>query len=123
MPKTRVYVSFDYDNDKELKDFVVGQSRLPQSPFEVVDCSIKEAVSGDWTAEAKRRIRSVDVVLVVVGENTHRAQGVLIEVKLAIENNKRVAQIIGRRDSTPKPVTGAGRLYRWSWDNLANIIG
>ena len=44
MPKTRVFVSYDFDNDKQLKDFIIGQSRLPDSPFEVIDCSLKEAI-------------------------------------------------------------------------------
>ncbi len=41
--KTRVFVSFDFDNDKKLKDFIIGQSRNPDSPFEVADFSMKEA--------------------------------------------------------------------------------
>jgi len=43
MAKKRAFVSFDYDNDKVLKDFIIGQAKLPDSPFEVVDTSIKEA--------------------------------------------------------------------------------
>lgn len=43
MPKKRVFVSFDFDNDKTLKDFIVGQSKLPDSPFDVADHSLKEA--------------------------------------------------------------------------------
>ena len=35
----RVFVSFDFDNDKKLKDFIIGQSKLPDSPFEVSDWS------------------------------------------------------------------------------------
>lgn len=31
MAKKRVFVSFDFDNDKALKDFFIGQSRLPDS--------------------------------------------------------------------------------------------
>ncbi len=38
--KKRVFVSYDFDNDKTLKDFIVGQSRLPDSPFEVIDHSL-----------------------------------------------------------------------------------
>ena len=34
MNKTRVFVSFDFDNDKALKEFIIGQSRLPDSPKE-----------------------------------------------------------------------------------------
>ena len=35
MAKKRAFVSFDFDNDPALKDFVIGQARLPDSPFEV----------------------------------------------------------------------------------------
>ena len=44
MPKKRLFVSFDFDNDKILKDFIIGQSKLQDSPFEVIDTSMKEAV-------------------------------------------------------------------------------
>ena len=43
MAKKRVFISFDFDNDKKLKDFIIGQSKLPDSPFEVMDHSLKEA--------------------------------------------------------------------------------
>ena len=39
----KVFVSFDFDNDKALKEFIIGQSKLPDSPFEVADWSMKEA--------------------------------------------------------------------------------
>lgn len=120
--KVRIYVSFDYDNDKALKDFVVGQSRLSSSPFEVADHSIKEEVTSNWPAEAERRIRAVDVVLVMLGIYTHRAQGVRIEVDLALKNNKKIAQVIGYRGSMPIPVHGAGQVYNWSWDSLQLIF-
>ncbi len=38
--KKRVFVSFDFDNDKKLKDFIIGQSKLSDSPFEVTDHSL-----------------------------------------------------------------------------------
>jgi len=41
--KRRVFVSFDYDQDVALKNLVVGQARLPDSPFAVIDHSLKEA--------------------------------------------------------------------------------
>jgi hypothetical protein len=33
MAKKKVLVSFDFDNDRALKDFIIGQSKLPDSPF------------------------------------------------------------------------------------------
>ena len=41
--KKPVFVSFDFDNDKNLKELLVGQSRNDDSPFEVIDHSLKEA--------------------------------------------------------------------------------
>ena len=57
MAKKRVFVSFDFDNDKTLKDFLVGQARPPDSPFEVIDHSLKEAQpERNWEAKARAAI-------------------------------------------------------------------
>ncbi len=41
--KKKVFVSFDFDHDNRLKDFIIGQARNPASPFDVADHSLKEA--------------------------------------------------------------------------------
>ena len=43
MPKKPAFISFDFDNDRVLKEFIIGQSKLANSPFEVIDHSLKEA--------------------------------------------------------------------------------
>ncbi|MCY4651786.1 MAG: hypothetical protein OXC95_01330, partial [Dehalococcoidia bacterium] len=56
-PRQNVFVSFDYDNDARLKDALIGQSRYPNSPFNVRDYSMKEAApQSQWRSEARRRI-------------------------------------------------------------------
>jgi hypothetical protein len=35
MDKTPVFISYDYDQDRDLKELLVGQSRLSQSPFSI----------------------------------------------------------------------------------------
>ena len=45
MAKKRVFISFDYDNDSDLKTLLVGQAKNPDSPFEITDMSIKETIS------------------------------------------------------------------------------
>ena len=42
MAKKKVFVSFDFDNDKTLKEFLIGQAKLADSPFEVSDHSLKD---------------------------------------------------------------------------------
>ena len=121
--KTRVFVSFDFDNDAKLKTFIVGQAKLPDSPFEIENWSLNEpAPNRTWQHKARARIARSDVVLVMVGPKTHRAKGVLAEVAIANELGKPVRQIIGYRDASPTPVPGAGRLYRWSWPTVKNLL-
>ena len=124
MAKTRVFVSFDFDNDKTLKDFIIGQARLPDSPFEVADHSLKEAQpERDWQAKARAAISRSEVFIVMLGSYTQSASGVLKEVGMARELEKRRVQIIGYRDGSETwAVPGAGRTYRWDWDNLKKLL-
>jgi hypothetical protein len=121
--KMRVFVSFDFDNDRVLKDFILGQAKKEDSPFEVIDHSLKEAApERDWENKARAAIARSDLVLVMVGPKTHRAQGVLKEVAMARSANVKIVQIIGYRDGDYTPVPNAGRLYAWNWPNLKKLL-
>ncbi len=120
---TKVFVSFDFDNDKTLKEFIIGQSKNSDSPFEVADWSMKEAApQRDWQDEAESRIKRSDLVLVMVGPETHKAPGVLKEVEMARRNNIRIVQVIGYKDGNYTAVPNAGRLYSWNWDNFKKLL-
>lgn len=119
----RVFVSFDFDNDRVLKEFIIGQARLNDSPFTVIDCSLKEAAPmKSWEEKARRAIKGADLVLVMVGRQTHRASGVLKEVRMAREEDIPIVQMIGYKEGTYTGVPNAGRLYRWNWDNLKKLL-
>lgn len=123
MPKKRAFISFDFDNDKRLKDFVIGQSKLADTPFEAADWSMKEAApQKDWKKEAESRIKRSEVVIVMVGRQTHKAPGVLEEIAMARRNGIKIVQVIGYKDLSPPPVPNAGTLYKWNWDNLKKIL-
>ena len=123
MAKKRVFVSFDFDNDRVLKDFIIGQSKNEDSPFEVIDHSLKEAApERDWENKAAAAISRAEIVLVMVGEKSHKAQGVLKEVAMARKAGVKIVQIIGYRDGNYTPVPDAGRLYSWNWENLKNLL-
>ena len=124
MEKTKVFVSFDFDNDKTLKDFIIGQAKNSDSPFEASDHSLKEAKpEKDWLEHAKRAIGRSDVFLIMLGPKTKTASDVLKELNVAIEKGKRKFQIIGYRDgSSDWAVPGGGRTYSWNWDNLKKLL-
>lgn len=121
--KKRVFVSFDFDNDRALKDFIIGQAKNGDSPFEIVDYSIREAApEKDWQLKAAAAISRSELVLVMVGPSTHKAHGVLKEVQMAREAKVKIVQIIGYKDGNYTPVPGAGRLYAWNWENLKKLL-
>lgn len=124
MAKKKVFVSFDFDNDKTLRDFIIGQAKLKDSPFEVADHSLKEAApEKDWLDKATAAIRRSDVVIVMLGPKTKTASGVLKEVKVAKELNKLRFQIIGYKDgSVDWAVPDGGRTYSWNWENLKKLL-
>lgn len=121
--KTKVYVCFEYDTDKALKDLLIGQSHNPDCPFEVQDHSLHEAApENNWEEKAKDKIKKADRVIVLLGHTTHRAPGVLKEIAIARDFGKKIVQVIGHKDHKYHRIPGAGTLYTWSWENLKKII-
>ena len=126
MAKTRTFISFDYDHDARLKDLLVGQSKNTDSPFEITDMSIKEAVTDDWKKKARTRIKGCDVVVVICGEHTDTATGVSAELKIAKDESVAYFLLAGYSDKTCKKPTAAAstdKVYNWTWDNLKKLIG
>jgi len=125
MAKKRVFVSFDFDNDKKLKDFIIGQAKNPDSPFEVFDHSLKEAApEKEWLDKAKRAISRSDIFIIMLGSRTRYAQGVKKEVMIANELGKEKFQLIGYKDGSKDwAVPDGGRTYSWNWENLKKLLG
>jgi hypothetical protein len=67
----KVFISFDFDNDAFLKEALVGQAKNPDTPFQIVDQSLKEPLTGDWKTKIKPRIQRSDIVVVMC---RHRSQ-------------------------------------------------
>jgi hypothetical protein len=123
MAAKKVYICFEYDKDRTLKELLIGQSRNQECPFEVVDRSLKEAApEKDWEEKAKNKIKAADKVIVLLGSGTYKAPGVLKEIEIARGLGKQVIQLIGHKDHKYKRVPGGGVLYRWTWDNLKKIL-
>lgn len=53
MAKKRTFISFDYDHDNDLKNLLIGQAKNSDSPFEIMDMSIKETIDSNWKAKAR----------------------------------------------------------------------
>ena len=116
MPKTKVFVSYDYDHDAQLKDTLIGQSSLADSPFSINDVSLRQATP-QWQQKARFAIESCDVFIVLLGEHTHQAQGVRRELKMARDLGKKRFQL-RKRGQFPNRLNGGGEVVAWKWKNL-----
>jgi hypothetical protein len=124
--KKRVFTSFDFDHDEDLRNLLVGQSKNPDSPFEMADRSVKEPMTGNWKEKVRTRIRNCDLVIVICGEHTDTASGVSAELSIAQEGDIPYFLLWGRSSKTctkPNSAKSTDKIYKWTWDNLKALIG
>ena len=125
MAKTRLFISFDFDHDEDLRSLLAGQAKNEDSPFEFTDASVKEPMTGDWKEKVRARIKRADQVAVICGEHTDTAAGVSVELTITQEEKKPYFLLWGRRGKTckkPKAARDSDKIYEWTWDNLKKLI-
>ena len=121
----RVFISFDYDNDEQVKILLAGQAKNPDSPFEFKDNSVKEHLTGEWKQKVRQRMANIDVVVVLCGTTTHTARGVAEELIIAKELNKPyflLKAYSNKACTKPTSAVATDKIYNWTWDNLKLLI-
>ena len=125
--KKRVFISFDVDHDEDTKIMLAGQAKLPDSPFDFKDASVKEPLTGDWKDKVRRRMDNIDLMIVLCGEHTHTASGVAAEVTIAQEKEGMpyflLAAYADKTCTKPTSAKSSDKVYKWTWDNLKTLIG
>lgn len=105
---------------------LAGQAKLPDSPFDFIDASVKEPLTGDWKEKVRRRMANIDVVIVLCGEHTHTATGVAAEATIAQEKNTPYFLLAAYADKTctkPTSAKASDKVYKWTWPGLKTLIG
>jgi hypothetical protein len=123
--KKRVFISFDYDHDEGAKIMLAGQAKLPDSPFDFIDASVKEPLSGDWKEKVRRRMANIDVLIGLCGEYTQSAKGAAAEIEIAQEKSVPYFLLGAYSDKVctkPSSARSSDKLYNWTWDNLKQLI-
>jgi len=126
MSKTRVFTSFDYDHDEDLRTLLVGQAKNSDSPFELADWSVKDPITGDWKAKVRERIKRVDQMIFIYGEHTDAVTGTRVELKIAREEYVQYFLLWGRKNKAckkPKAAKESDEMHKWTWKNLKLLIG
>lgn len=126
MPRKRAFISFDFDHDDDLRIMLAGQAKLPDTPFDFTDRSLKEPLSGDWQSKIRSRIANTDITIVICGEWTHTADGVADELTITRELGNPYFLLNGRANKTcmrPQSALASDKVYDWTWHNLKALIG
>ena len=117
MATLNIFVSFEFDKDDELKNNFYEQSK-EQTQHSVRNCSLNEAYPDEhWKNKAREAIRGCDVVVVLIGEDTHNAPGVLVETDVARELGKPIIQVRPQRRPY-KGLTRLGEPIKGTWKNI-----
>jgi len=126
MANKRIFISFP-EEDSVLRDFIVGQSRNEQCPFEFVDMSIKEALpQSEWKSRCRTKIKGCDGLIAHITKNTKQASGELFEINCALEENVPAIGIYSSSDKYSYPIylpnQLSGKAMEWNWNNIHNWI-
>lgn len=123
MAKGRVFWSFEFDKDAKLRGDFFAQAKRGDSGHYILDYSLQERYPEDqWLDKAKKQIEQCDIMIVLVGQDTHNAPGVEKEVTIANQEGKPIFQI-RPQGKTWGEVKGAGDLIEWKWDKIDEKIG
>jgi hypothetical protein len=122
--KTRVFISFDYGHDNDLKVLLLGQAKKHDTPFSFEDWSIKNETKG-WKEDARKRIRRSDVVVVICGLRTQSAVGVAAEIKIAREEGVPFWLLRGRKKGACQRPCGTAWPWNpindWTWEGIESM--
>lgn len=121
--KKKVFISFDFDNDRFLRDSLIGQCKYNGTPFDMEDWSVKEPwIQSEWKESCLSKIRRCDLVIVMVGEKTYTCSGVKAEIEMAKEARVPVVGIKGYTNKDcPRP-GGLEGFYKWTWENVEKLV-
>ena len=120
MAKVKVFLSFEFDRDEELHRNFYAQAERGDSSHEIEDYSLQEAYrphDNSWLKKARLQISLSDIVIVVIGDDTHNAPGVEKEVTIANQEGKPIFQI-RPHSRTGGAIPGAGKEVPWRWKRI-----
>lgn len=118
----RIFIAFAIE-DVRSRDFLVGQAKNDNSPFEFVDMSVKQPWETDWETKCRARIKTCDGVIALISKHTPLATGQLFEIKTAGEESVPTMLMYSSSDRPILPSSLNGKLINiWSWDNIKSFI-
>lgn len=127
--KKRVFISYDYENDKHYKNLLLAWDKNKQFDFYISDYSADVSVNSKDASAIKstisRYINQGTVFLVIVGKKTHKSNWVKWEIEKAVELKKKIVAVkTDRENITPEELYGIGASWAMSFtqESITNAL-
>lgn len=120
----KIFISFAIE-DSNLRDFLVGQGKNANSPFEFVDMSVKKPWDSSWKTNCRQKIKGCDGVIAIITSNTKNADGEIWEIKCAKDESVPCIGVWGNNSHFGVRIPSElsqNEMYDWTWDNIASWI-
>ena len=116
-----VYLAFEFDRDAHRRQAFIDQAER-RCDFTLDDRSMPAAAHSErWRREASPRIQSSDVVIVLLGRDTHNAPGVQDELNLARQWRRPIVQLQPRGRNYGL-VSDAIPVCRYRWNRINEML-
>ena len=116
-----VFLSFEFERDAGRRGAFIGQAKV-NCEFAIIDKSLPSAQHDErWQREARGRIGATEVVIVLLGPDTHSAPGVKDELSLAGEVRCPVVQLMPQNKNHGLVAKG-GAICEYKWETINRML-
>ena len=120
MAKKKIFISYDYDNDKHYKNLLLAWDQNSEFDFALNDQSADVSIQSSDAAAIKRaisaKINAATYFLCIVGTKTGTSGWVAWEIDKAKSLNKRIVSVkTSSTNATPAGLLGAGATWAMSF--------
>jgi hypothetical protein len=120
MAKKKIFISYDYDNDKHYKNLLLAWDANGDFDFGFNDQSVDVSVNSTDAAAIKRvissKINGSTYFLCLIGKDTHKSGWVKWEISKAVELKKKIVAVkIDSGYTSPDEIIGVGASWAMSF--------
>ncbi|UPT69905.1 MAG: TIR domain-containing protein [Flavobacterium sp. JAD_PAG50586_2] len=124
MAKKKVFISYDYDNDKHYKNLLLAWDAHALFDFSIYDHSVDVSVNSVNANYIKtvisNAINDASYFLVIIGPKTYRSNWVTWEIQKAVALGKRIVAVkIANTYESPTAIYNVGAKWAMSFTYLA----
>lgn len=120
MAKKTIFISYDYDNDRNYKNMLAAWDANKEFDFGFSDQSADVSIDSNDAAAIKRaistKINAATYFLCLVGKQTHKSKWVAWEISKAVELKKKIVAVkIDASNTTPSGLLNVGAKWAMSF--------